>query len=138
MAVSKKDIARVKKELNAIKVVFDLGVFVMEGDQFYNLQEYSNKNIELLLHTKVISIFYDLFRDFDFCALLSYNCSYLPESFIRKYKDELDWYYISTFGSLSASFIFEMKDYIDFDILMENENISEETKSEIKTLKEII
>lgn len=138
MSVSKKDIARVKKELNAIKVVFDLGIFVMEGDQFYDLQEYTNKNIELLLHTKVISIFYDLFRDFDFCALLSWNCSDLPESFIRKYKDELDWHYISTFGSLSASFIFEMKDYIDFEILMENENISEETKSEIKTLKEII
>ena len=86
---------------------------------------------------------------------------YLPEEFIRKYHDKVNWFIISRCQKLSENFIVEFQDRVDwgnisyfqklsrkfiknnFDklnikFLLENENISEEIKQELQIYSEIL
>ena len=65
-------------------------------------------------------------------------CQTLSEDFIEKHSDKLNWYEISFYHKLSEEFIKKHIDKIDIYWLMENKNISEKIKEEIKTLEDII
>jgi hypothetical protein len=62
----------------------------------------------------------------------------LSEDFIEKHLDKLNWYEISFYHKLSEEFIKKHIDKINIYWLMENKNISEKIKEEIKTLEYII
>jgi hypothetical protein len=62
----------------------------------------------------------------------------LSESFIEKYPNKIAWREISQYQKLSENFIRKYINKINIHNLMDNKNISEEIKEEIKTLKEII
>jgi hypothetical protein len=59
------------------------------------------------------------------------------EENIKLFK-EFDWYLISYSQNLSEEFIRKHIDKIDIELLIENKNISEDIKIEIKDLIEII
>jgi uncharacterized C2H2 Zn-finger protein len=62
----------------------------------------------------------------------------LSEEFIEKHSDKVDWYQIYRYQKLSEKFIRKHINKAHIGWLMYNENISDEVKEEIKTLKEII
>ncbi len=56
----------------------------------------------------------------------------LSEDFIREFKDKLSWGKISYFQKLSEDFIREFQDKVNWEYIQSNENISDETKHNLK------
>ena len=46
----------------------------------------------------------------------------LSENFIRKFKDEIDWSWVSICQTLSEDFIREFKDKVDWDYIYNHQN----------------
>ena len=68
-------------------------------------------------------------------------CQELSESFVEKYMldmDEITWYFISLYQKLSDEFIKKYINKINIDRLIDNKNISNKIKKELRLLKEII
>jgi len=58
------------------------------------------------------------------------------EEFIRKYKDKLDWVLISGYHDFTPEFLYEMKDYIDMDVILKNIDKRHKIYSFIRTFME--
>ena len=52
----------------------------------------------------------------------------LSKEFIREFQDKVNWYYVSLKQKLSEGFIVEFYQKIDFQTLLNNKDISNETK----------
>ena len=64
--------------------------------------------------------------------LLCFN-NELPEDIIIEYKNFVNWNVISSFYHLSDDFILKFSNYLYLDNLLNNDNISEETKICLRT-----
>lgn len=60
------------------------------------------------------------------------SCQELPEYIIEKYFNKVNWRYISWYQSLSEKFIYKWQNYIVYDNLMDNNNISDTVKRNVK------
>ena len=105
---------------------------VMMGDEIFQLKEYIiegiknsirwdlvSKNEELIKHSNFIEKYKN---KLDWLYISQYQA--LSESFIEKYKNKVDWEYISKFQTLSYSFIIKYKDYLDWKIIKKKYNIT--------------
>ena len=59
--------------------------------------------------------------------LLSFNNN-IKEEVLRHFKDQMKWLYFSKNYPFTKELIIEFVDYINFDYLLRNENISQEVK----------
>jgi len=72
--------------------------------------------------TKFIDRYYKYFtQDIWHGLSCTYKC-YASTKFIRKYKDYLDWSYISILHNFTPEFLLEMKDYVDMKYLLSSKN----------------
>ncbi len=68
---------------------------------------------------------------FNWNNFLFYKYQKLSESFIREFKDKIDWFIISRFQKLSENFIKEFQDKIVWNWFKDNNLLSEEFKEEM-------
>ena len=60
--------------------------------------------------------------------------SNLSETFIKEFKNKVNWYWITRHQKLSEQFIYEFQDKLDIDYLIENDKI---TKNRLLELREV-